>query len=251
MNEYPNQVQRVPGSAPGIEHDEIAHLPSGTGQVSISCIDYCQDQVLVQDISNLEEFIVQHRPEWAMVRWISMDGLSDKQAIQLLATKYDLHPLAIEDMLQAKQRPKVEAYGGDDSDFEARLFLVTHALHIQEGRLDHEQVSIFIGHKTVLTFQENRSTEWDAIRQRIKTKGSRLRTSDASFLAYSLLDAIVDRCFPILESYGDRAEELETLILEHSQPDLINQIHQFKRAGQYRIFPNNKITPPVASPLTY
>ena len=90
-------------------------------------------------------------------------------------------------------------------------------------------MSIFLGHKTVMTFQAGRSTEWDAIRQRIKAKGSRLRKNDASFLAYSLLDAIVDSCFPILETYSDRAEELEELILGHPQPDIVNQVHQFKR----------------------
>jgi len=80
-----------------------------------------------------------------------------------------------------------------------------------------------------LTFQAHPSAEWDGIRQRIKAKGSRLRTNDASFLAYSLLDAIVDNCFPILEACSDRAEELESLILGRPQPGLINQIHQFKR----------------------
>jgi magnesium transporter len=163
------------------------------------------------------------------VRWISVDGLSDKCAIQILATKYNLHPLAVEDMLQRTQRPKADAYGGEDSEFMARLFIVTHALQIKEGRLQNEQVSIFLGHKTVLTFQENRSAEWDPIRQRIKARGSRLRNSDASFLAYSLMDAIVDSCFPILETYSDRAQELEDLILEHSQPDLLSKIHQFKK----------------------
>ena len=65
--------------------------------------------------------------------------------------------------------------------------------------------------------------------QRLKNKGSRLRVSDASFLAYSLLDAIVDRCFPILEFFGDRIEELETQILENNKKNTINDIHQFKR----------------------
>ena len=228
MQGYFDHIQRVPGAAPGIEHDEIASLPSGAGQVCISCIDYCPEQVSIQEIRDLEAFVGQHRQAWTVVRWISVDGL-DTHAIQVLATKYDLHPLAVEDMLQKTQRPKVEAYGGEDSEFMARLFIVTHALKIQEKRLQHEQVSIFLGHKTVLTFQAHRSTEWDAIRQRIKAKGSRLRNSDASFLAYSLLDAIVDNCFPILETYCDRAEELEALILGRPQPDLINQIHQFKR----------------------
>lgn len=229
MPDHFNLHPHAPGAAPGIEHDEIARLPSGTGLTQITCIDYCPEQVAVQTITELDAFISGHRPEWSAVRWINMGGLSDTHAIHALATKYDLHPLAVEDMLQKTQRPKVDEYGGDDSTFKARLFIVAHAVQLQAGRLRHEQVSIFLGHKTVLTFQAHPSTEWDAIRQRLKAKGSRLRQNDASFLAYALLDAIVDSCFPILEAYSNRAEELETLILGHTHPDLLNQIHQFKR----------------------
>jgi magnesium transporter len=80
----------------------------------------------------------------------------------------------------------------------------------------------------VLTFH-HRGAAWNSIHQRIKAKGSRLRRNDASFLAYSLLDAVVDRCFPILEHYSDRAEELETLILERSGMNALGEIHQLKR----------------------
>jgi magnesium transporter len=229
MQIYSNHTQSISGSAPGIEHDEIASLPGRPGQTCIACIDYSPGQVSMREIDDLDDFVGRHRPEWTTVRWISVDGLSDMRAIHTLATKYDLHPLVVEDMLHKNQRPKVEAYGGEDSEFMARLFIVIHALQIRDGRLQHEQVSIFLGHKTVMTFQESRSAEWDTIRQRINAKGSRLRNSDASFLAYSLLDAIVDSCFPILETYSDRVEEIETRILEHSHPSLINEIHQLKR----------------------
>jgi magnesium transporter len=184
---------------------------------------------LIKEIDDLEDFLGRHRPDWSAVRWISVEGLSDKPAIHSLATKYDLHPLAIEDLLHGSQRPKMESYGGSESDIRARLFIIARALHIIDGSLQHEQISIFLGHTTVLTFQETHSDLWDSIRQRIKAKGSRLRSSDASFLAYSLLDTIIDRCFPILEYYGDRAEELETRILENAQRNTINGIHQLKR----------------------
>ncbi len=221
--------RRTPGSAPGIEHDEIVNLPSGGGQVFITCIDYCTAEIAIQEITDLGDFVAHHRPGWSMVRWISVEGLSDMQAIHALATKYNLHPLAIEDLLHVTQRPKIDAYGGEGSDYLARLFIVARSLHIENGRLQHKQASIFLGHNTVLTFQEARNDQWDPIRQRIKAKGSRLRSNDASFLAYSLLDAIVDSCFPILEYYSERAEELEDQILEHPQSSLINSIHHLKR----------------------
>ncbi|MCU0484541.1 MAG: magnesium/cobalt transporter CorA [Anaerolineales bacterium] len=229
MRRRKDHIQTVPGGAPGIEHDEIASLPGGTGQVRVSCMDYSPSQVASQEVLNIDDFIRTHRPDWSAVRWINVDGFSDMHVIQALAEKYDLHPLAIEDTLHKTQRPKVESYGGDESNLLARLFIVTHAIEIEDNHLKQEQVSIFLGHKTVLTFQEFSSEEWNPIRQRIKVKGSRLRNSDASFLAYSLLDASVDSFFPIIEAYSERAEELDNLILDQSDPSLISEIHQLKR----------------------
>jgi magnesium transporter len=81
----------------------------------------------------------------------------------------------------------------------------------------------------VLTFQQEPGDVWDPIRQRIQNKGSRLRTSDASFLAYSLLDAIVDQVFPILEHYGERMDALEMAILDSPRHDSLDKIHEIKR----------------------
>ena len=224
-----SSLKRTPGAAPGIEHDEIANLPGGRGLSSITCIDYCPAQVMVQEIGNLDEFVKHHRPDWSIVRWISVDGLTDMHAIQVLAAKYNLHPLAIEDLVHTTQRPKIDSYGGEESEYQARLFIVTRLLYINNRQLQHEQISVFLGHNTVLTFQETCRPEWESIRQRIKAKGSRLRDNDASFLVYSLLDVVVDNCFPILEFYSDRAEELAAIILEKSDSKLITEIHQLKR----------------------
>ena len=218
-----------PGASPGVEHDEIKKLPSGSSPVYVSCIDYCQDQVQVQDVDDLDDFLAHHRPEWSAVRWINVDGLTDMDVIHALAAKYQLHPLAVEDLIKIPERPKVESIGGTDSELQTRLFIIARMLQIDEGQLQNEQVSIFLGHKTVLTFQENRGDVWDPIRQRIQVKGSRLRLNDASFLVYALLDAIVDHCFPILEYYGDRLEDLEDLVLSDPQRSTISAIHKIKR----------------------
>ncbi len=218
-----------PGAAPGVEYDEIQKLPSGTSPVFVGCIDYSPDEVLIQDVEDMDDFLVHHRPEWSAVRWINVDGLTDMDVIHALAAKYQLHPLAIEDLLHVPERPKVESIGGSDSEFQTRLFIIARMLQINDGQLQNEQISIFLGHKTVLTFQENRGDVWDPIRQRIQTKGSRLRLNDASFLVYALLDAIVDHCFPILEFYGDKLEELEDLVLSDPQRTTISAIHKIKR----------------------
>jgi magnesium transporter len=217
------------GTAPGIEHDEIANLHSGGVTTAVTCIDYSPGNVSIQHVDDLEAFVADHRPDWSVVRWIRVVGLSNMNVIHALATKYDLHPLAVEDVIHGRQRPKVELYGGEESEFQARVFIVARMLQLESDSLRHVQLSIFLGHNTVLTFQETGGNEWDPICQRIKAKGSRLRSNDASFLAYSLLDAVVDSCFPILEYYSDRAEELETLILERSGMNALGDIHRLKR----------------------
>ena len=229
MSKQFRRDKMTPGAAPGIEHEELVGLSGDKGRASITCVDYGPAEARTQTVDDLGKFLGEHRPEWSVVRWINVDGLTDMDVIHALATKYDLHPLAVEDLLHTRQRPKVESYGGEDSKFQARLFIVARAVQIKEGVLQHKQVSIFLGHKTVLTFREEANTEWDSIFQRLQSKGSRLRGNDAGFLAYSLLDAIVDSCFPILEHYSNRAEELEDLILVHPQPQVINEIHQLKR----------------------
>jgi magnesium transporter len=218
-----------PGDAPGVEHEDIQKLPGGGAPVYVSCIDYNPDQTLFQDVDDLDDFLAHHRPEWSAVRWINIDGLSDMDVIHALAAKYNLHPLAVEDVLNIPERPKVESIGGSESEFQARLFIIARMLQIQNGELENEQISIFLGHKTVLTFQESRGDVWDPIRQRIRTKGSRLRLNDASFLVYALVDAIIDHCFPILENYSDRLEALEEEVLSSPQRTVINAIHKIKR----------------------
>ena len=123
----------------------------------------------------------------------------------------------------------MESYGGEETGIQARLFIVVRMLELEGGKLHSDQVSMFLGHATLLTFQQEPGDVWDPIRQRIQTKGSRLRVNDASFLAYSLIDAIVDNVFPILEHYGDRMDELETAILEGPVHDSLDKIHQVKR----------------------
>lgn len=227
--EIPHLREPAPGIAPGIEHEQLAAMPNtGIGRCHVTVIDYCLDKIQVTDVTDIEDFLVHHRPEWTSVRWINVDGLADMAVIHAIAEKYELHPLAIEDMLHANQRPKVEWYTGTEFK-RARLFVIARMVQQIEGKLMSEQISMFLGHKTVLTFQATPGDVWDPIRDRLKKTGSRLRQNDASFLTYALLDAIVDQCFPILEHFGDRIEELEDRILSHPTPETVQEVYQLKR----------------------
>ncbi len=217
-----------PGALPGIELDQLAKMPSAAAPAVVTCIDYGPEQVRVQEVKDVRAFVATHRPPWGTVRWINVDGVTDMQVIRALAEKYRLHPLAVEDVLHVTHRPKVEPYP-DEGPYQARLFIILRMLELQAGHLRSEQISIFLGHSTVLTFQESPGDVWDGIRQRLQTAGSRLRLNDASFLAYSLIDAMVDSCFPLLEHYGDRLEDVEAVVLQDPSPAAIQEIHELKR----------------------
>lgn len=227
---------RRPGDQAGLEPAQLSKMAEEKKDIVppiISCIDYSPDRAEVREITDLDDFIIQHRPEWSKVRWINVDGLADPDVLRAFAVKYDLHPLAIEDVLHTPQRPKVETYPSH-GETHGRVFVIARMLKmIGEGALLHlegEQVSIFLGHHTLLTFQEKRDGDiFDPIRTRIKSAGSRVRDNDASFLLYSVLDAIVDHCFPILEHYSDRLEELEDEVLSHPDKRVIQRIHATKR----------------------
>ena len=227
--ELPTRFQSgKPGSKPGIGIADLETMPPAAVRVPITCIDYSPDQVEKHQITDFEGFIQSRRPPWVKVRWINVDGLQDPESIRAIAIKYGLHPLAIEDMLSTGQRPKIETFPAQDGR-PPHLFLIVRMIQQVDGALESEQTSMFVEGTTVLTFQERPGDTWDPIRQRIEKLGSRLRELDASFLAYALLDAIVDHCFPVLEHYGDRLEELEDVVLDRPDRGTITEIHQVKR----------------------
>ena len=217
-----------PGTQPGIDVSQLEAMPAWATPAPVTCIDYASERVEVRRIHDLGAFVESRRPAWVAVRWINVDGL-DPAAIRALAIKYGLHPLAIEDLLVPGQRPKLESFAGSDGR-DPLLFALVRMLQVKPGAvLENEQVGIFLSRNTVITFQETPGDIWDPIRKRLERPGSRMRTLDASYLLYALLDAIVDSWFPVLESYGDRLEALEEDVLARPEPDTFARVQRVKR----------------------
>ncbi len=194
----------------------------------VTCVDYCPDRVELREIADIPDFLAHHRPTWSRVRWINISGPHRVESLRPFAEKYLLHPLAIEDVASGAQRPKVEDYEGNE-DSPGRLFIVARVVHMLDGKLHDEQISIFLGRNTLLTFQETPGGVFESIYRRIEIQGSRLRGHDASFLCYSLLDAIVDSYFPFLEYYSVRIEETEEELLEDPGQFTLQKAHAVKR----------------------
>ncbi|MEX0745759.1 MAG: magnesium/cobalt transporter CorA [Phycisphaeraceae bacterium] len=226
----PKRIKATPGAIPGIEAASLTRLPIDEQPARVTCVDYAADHATTHDLSDpaeLARFLEQPRPEGTAVRWINVDGLTDMHVIQQLARAYHFHPLAIEDILHVHQRPKVETFDQSGESPRPRLFIVARMLQIIDSRLDSEQISMFLGKDTALTFQQKPGDVWGAIRQRINTTGSRLRENDASFLLYALLDAIVDHCFPVLEYYSGELERLDVNVLDGDQQTM-REVHHLK-----------------------
>lgn len=158
------------------------------------------------------------------VRWVEVNGLGDVEVLRALGVKYGIHPLALEDVLNLGQRPKIEAY-------ERHLFIIAQMLyHDEEYCLCGEQVSLFVGPNLLISIQEDSKKDvFDPVRERIRSGGGNVRKSKADYLAYALLDAIMDHCFPVLEEIGESLEELEDSILSRHGAEDVGAIHNFKR----------------------
>lgn len=217
----PGSPRVPPGSTPGIESIADVDKPPAAGTVRIKSVDYGPDRAEFTEPPDLNTFLDVPRPEWCRVRWINVDGLHPYVVNQLRA-RFGFHTLAAEDVLRVPQRPKLET-------FEGHLFIVARMLTLKDGALTSEQVSFFLFKDTLITFQEVGGDIWEPIRQRIQKPGSRLRTFDPSYLLYALLDAVVDHCFPILESYGELLEGLEDEVMENPTPRVQRRLHGLKR----------------------
>ncbi|MCC7407292.1 MAG: magnesium/cobalt transporter CorA [Phycisphaeraceae bacterium] len=227
----------LPGRPPGLSPEQLTAIArdqqAAPGTVSeptvICCYDYAPDRCTRQIVTDLPAFLAQPLDPAVHVRWINIDGLGDIGVIATLADHFKLHPLAVEDLLHSPQRPKFEVFNGSTTGGDDLIFIVMVMARLVENSVLTEQVSLFLRDRVVLTFQETQGDVWDPIRQRLAQEGSRLRQHDASFLAYALLDAVVDHHFPVLEFYGDKLEALEDRVLDDPAPRVIQQVHAIKR----------------------
>jgi magnesium transporter len=194
-----------------------------TERVKISLIRYDrQDFEIFEDISPDECKV--HAVS-NQVAWINVTGIHDLKIVEALGGIFDIHPLVLEDIVHAGQRPKVE-------DHDRYLFIVLKMLMYarEQEEVLAEQVSLIVGKNYVLSFQETAADVFDPVRKRIfKGKGRKMRNSGSDYLAYALMDSIVDQYFTILEYYGEKVETLQEEVLSSPTPDTLGTIQSSKR----------------------
>ncbi len=161
------------------------------------------------------------------VSWINLDGLHDTVLLERFGHEFKLHSLLLEDILNTGHAPKFEEF-----DNAALVILKMLSYDEQENRLDAEQISLVLTHDNVLTFQERPGDIFTSVRERLQRKSGRIRQRGADYLAYALLDCVVDSYFHILEKIGDRLDFLETELINRPTQEILQQVHQLK--GQLR-----------------
>lgn len=162
------------------------------------------------------------------LNWISVDGAHRVDIIREIGEKLGLHPLFLEDIATTDQNPKME-------DFGEYVFIVLKSLELKEetGEISAEQVSIVFGRNYVVSFQERPGPLFDTIRTRIMANSGRFLKMGADYLAYSLLDVIVDNYFVVLEKFGEAIEDTEADLLDTPGPRMLQSIHRLKREALF------------------
>ena len=209
----------IPGESPGAlrPREEVANR-----RPVITLIEY--------DRANLEERIISDKEELLphldnqRVTWINIDGLGDIDVLRALGSRFNLHPLALEDVLDTGQRPKVEQYDG-------YLFIVVQMLYLNAAKqMCGEQVSMFLGKNFLITLQEEADFDvFEPVRARIRAANGIIRKFGTDYLAYALLDSIIDHYYPVLESVGASIDLIEDELVDIPLKSPVADLHLYKR----------------------
>lgn len=218
--------------APVRKRSEKAGAPPGTlaylgdkptaRPITVSLIQYDERQLTERVISSLADAFP--LPEEPTVSWLNLDGVHQVELIDQLGKLLSLHPLLLEDLVNTQQRPKLEDYG-------AYLFIVARMLEYdaEQRHIHSEQVALVLGREYLVSFEEDPGDVFDPVRARLRGGAPRLRRNGADYLAYALLDAVVDGYFNILEHVGEEIADLEEELVSNPTQETLQSIYRLKR----------------------
>jgi len=195
-------------------------------EATIRVIDYDQERLSDQQLQDIKDGLTYK--DSATVSWININGLHDTELIRELGRVFGLHPLVLEDIVNTGQRPHLEEY--DD-----HLYFVLKMMRYDQasGKIRSEQLSMVLGKTFLITFQEQPGDVFEPVRERIRKQKGRIRKVGIDYLAYALLDTIVDNYLLIIEHIGEQIEEIEDEILDNPTQKVLSSINAYKREMNY------------------
>ena len=191
-------------------------------KVKITIIDYDEAQFQEKEVETIEEcFPFKDKPS---VTWINIDDIHQVEIMKKIGAHFGIHSLILEDIMNTGQRPKME-------DFEDYIFVVVKMIYYDEkdNEIKAEQVSLLIGPNFVISFQEKEGDVFNPVRERVRKGKGRIRRMKADYLAYALIDTIVDHYFVVLEKLGEKIEGMEEELVTNPTPETLQNIHTLKR----------------------
>jgi magnesium transporter len=210
-------LQNKTGAPPGTI---VYHGKDSEEKVKITLIQYNETTFVERDFYNLSECL--DCAEANTIKWINVDGIHKVDLIEEVGKRFNIHPLTLEDIVNTSQRAKFEDY---DSYVVAIMKMIYY-----DGEIHSEQLTVVLMEGLVISFQEIHGGDaFDMIRTRLRQGKGRVRKMGADYLAYALLDAVVDCYFSILEKFGDKIELLEEEVMDEPSKDILKQLHHMKR----------------------
>lgn len=181
--------------------------------------DYTGEKEL-KTVSDLSSFIEND----SLVTWVNVEGVPELDVLQEIGSHFNIHSLVLEDIFNMDQRPKLEDYGN-------YIYIVMKMLYFHEEKqeIEVEQISVILGNNYVISFRERTEDIFKPIRERLSSPRSRIREMKSDYLAYSLLDLIVDHYFQVLERMGDMIDMLEELFIINPTQYTLNTFHKLKK----------------------
>ena len=188
----------------------------------IRIIDFDATTIEEKEVASIEDcFPFKDKPT---ITWINIDGLHEVDQIEKIGTSFDIHPLILEDIANTGQRPKLDFF---DNGFFLALKMLT--VNKENNTIQSEQFSFVVGKNYVISFQERIGDVFEPVRERIRKTVPRVRFMNSDYLAYTLVDAVVDGYFSVLETMSERIEAVETQLISDPRPENLESIHELKR----------------------
>ena len=207
----------------GLPPGTLVHVgKQKTEKPVITLIDYDQERLETHEDISVDR--ASSFKETATVSWINLSGIHDVSLLEEFGKRFDFHPLALEDILNTQHRPKLEEFEGYS------LIILKMLFFDDQGQaINTEQISLLLGPNYVISFQELEGDVFDGVRDRLQRSNGRIRHRGPDYLAYALIDSIVDSYFHILEKIGDQLVQLEEELISNPDSSMLTTIHHYKR----------------------
>lgn len=193
-----------------------------TEEVTISIMEFSDGQIREYVADCLEDCAPP--PTEGITKWIHVNGVHKVEIVQHICEYYNVHPLVVEDIPSVGQRPKLEIMASG-----VYIVLRAYDMDAKNDEIYSEQISIVFGKDFILTFQETSTDQFNSIRERARSPGGNIRNGEPDYIAYTILDLIVDKYFVVLERVGDILEDLEDDLIETGSEDMLTRIYHLKR----------------------